>query len=184
MKEKIWKGLLVASPWLLSCWGQMRKSESWFRKPLQQPEHPADAKTRLREDNSISENVLQRKPPWSYSFTHVSHVGVKSTLHHVLRPTSPVRSLSLQCSVYCGGRGPSQNVGSCSGSWPVSTLMISTVWSLCFPIEVSGLPPTPRPVSENTHKQAHSDVFCTYIWGRPGCWLVAKAQFRGTEQKN
>lgn len=54
------------------------------------------------------------------------------------------------------GRGLQRNVGSCFGSRPVCTPVISTVWSLCFPREVLNPPPTPCALCKthtHTHKQ-------------------------------
>lgn len=105
--------------------------------------------------------------PGPTSFICVSHIRVKSSVMSSI-PLLLVHSFSptVLCVLWrqrAWGKGPLQNVGSCSGSWPVFTLVISTVWSLCFPREASGLPPTPCPVSESTHTDTHthSNVFCT-----------------------
>lgn len=53
-------------------------------------------------------------------------------------PLSPI-----EWAAEAAGLRLQRNVGSCFGSRPVCTPVISTVWSLCFPREVLNPPPTP-----------------------------------------
>lgn len=153
---------------------QMQNNESWSRR-LQTYEHPADAQTRSWEDSSGSRKVTLRD---LHGLSHPIHSASLSESHHhfvfihnesfipllIFLPFFSVfhQSLSrlprLQWRQQTWGGGFLWNAGSCSGSRPVCTPVISTVWSLCFPREASGLPPTPCPPSK-THTYTHRDVF-------------------------
>lgn len=83
---------------------------------------------------------------WGFDPTH----GF-TTLFSQFSISSPPQPLCVQQRQQTWGRGDLWNAGSLTGSWPVCTPVISPVWSLCFPREASGLPPTPPSFFSETH---------------------------------
>lgn len=90
------------------------------------------------------------------------------------------RPLCVEWRQQAWGGGFRWNAGSCSGSRPVCTPVISPVWSLCFPREASGLPPTPCPLSK-THTCTHTEMYTEhkFMWVQCTGWQPKSALNQG-----
>lgn len=122
--------------------------ESWRRKLLLLPTNwwtscRCAEETLKRCDWKTAEGPLGH--PSHVSVSHIRNIPAISFVSpsFAVFPHCLFRPLNELQRQQAWGRGLQRNVGSCFGSRPVCTPVISTVWSLCFPREVLNPPPTP-----------------------------------------